>query len=48
MPFAIGLTGLLAYIQLIMLGARATSQACVVDPRPCPCGGATGRGDILY
>jgi hypothetical protein len=46
-PFAIGIVGLLAYIELIRLGARVTSQALRLEPAPVLGGGETARGGIL-
>jgi hypothetical protein len=46
-PFAIGLSGLLAYIELIRLGARATSRAMRLEAAVLV-GGETARGGILY
>ena len=47
-PLMIAATGLLAYVRLISLGARATAQAVLVDPQAMPVEGEPGRGGILY
>jgi hypothetical protein len=46
-PFAIGLTGLLAYVELIRVGARVTSRALRAEPAAVLVGGETARGGIL-
>ena len=47
-PFVMGLIGLLAYVQLFILGARSTSHAMLVDPQAVPVEEATIRGSILH
>jgi hypothetical protein len=47
-PLVIGATGLLAYVRLITLGARATAHAVLVEPQAVPVEGEPGRGGILY
>jgi len=46
-PFAIGLTGLLAYVALIRRGVQATGKAVLID-RAAPVAGETGRGGVVY
>jgi hypothetical protein len=46
--YAIGATGLLAYVQLMRLGAQATARIEQAEPRPVPVTGEAGRGGILY
>jgi len=48
MPLVIGVTGLLAYIRLFILGARATAQAAFADPPAVPAEEATARAGILH
>jgi hypothetical protein len=49
MPFAIGLTGVVAWLVLIQMGARADGPSERVDPRrPATVAGDMGRGDVLY
>jgi hypothetical protein len=40
--------GLLAYIRLFILGARATAQAASADPPVVPAEEATARAGILH
>jgi hypothetical protein len=48
-PFLIGLTGLMAHVELIRMGARATARPVAIDPHhPAPVTGEAGSGDVLY
>jgi hypothetical protein len=47
-PLVIGMVGVLAYVQLFRLGARATGDTEPIDPRPVPVAGEAGRGGVLY
>jgi hypothetical protein len=47
-PGLIGLAGLLAYVQVIRLGARATSPGAPGDDRAVSVEGETGRGGLIY
>jgi hypothetical protein len=47
-PGLMGLAGLLAYVQVIRLGAKATAHGPIGDDRAQTVEGETGRGGLIY
>jgi hypothetical protein len=48
-PLILGMTGLLAYVALIVLGTRVTAQPARIDPRDsADAAGERGSADIVY
>jgi hypothetical protein len=49
LPIALGLTGALAYVVLVRIGARVMSDPVPIDPEEsAPAAGEPGRADVLY
>jgi hypothetical protein len=48
-PLIMGMTGLVAYVALIVLGNRATVQPAPIDPQDsADAAGEPGSADVIY